>query len=116
MRLLEQINSQILEAELDLGQQLLACREPYHRLISLTQNFHFVRQSLDRITSHVGREEFHRICESHHRQHGPQSKEHEAVLHPDPEIQSNQDRTAMIARLFLGDPPAIMRDVLAIQA
>ena len=116
MRILEQINSQIQEAELDLGQQLLACKEPYHRLCSLTQNFHFVRQSLDRITSHVGREEFHRICEDYHFQHGPKNKEHKAVLHPDPEIQSKQDSIAMIARVFLGDPAAILYDILAIKA
>ena len=114
MRMLEQINLQIQEAELDLGQQLLACREPYHRLCSLTQRFHFVHRSLNKITCHVGREEFYRIYESVDFQHGPQNGERKAVLHPDPEIQKKQDRIAMVARTFLGNPSGILHDILAI--
>jgi hypothetical protein len=116
MRMLEQINLQIQEAELDLGQQLLACREPYHRLCSLTQHFHFVHQSLDKITCRVGGEEFYRICESFEFQRGPQNRERDAVLHPDPEIQNKQDRISMVARTFLGNPSGILHDILAIQA
>jgi hypothetical protein len=116
MRMLEQINFQIQEAELELGQQLLGCKEPYHRLCSLTQRFHHARRSLDKITCHMSREEYHQICENYYFQHNLQKREREMVLHPDPEIQSKHDKVAMIARTFLGDPAGILRDILAIQA
>lgn len=115
MRLLEQIHSQITEAELDLGLQLLACKEPYHRILSLMQHFHRARRSLEKITSRVKYEEYHRICEDYHFQQFQNRKERETVLHPDPEIQSRQNKIANIGRVFLGDPPGILLDVLRIE-
>jgi hypothetical protein len=112
MRILEQIDLQIREAELELGQQLLACKEPYHRLCSLMEHSHLVRQSLDKITSGVGREEFHQIREHYRFQHNLQNERHQTVLHPDPEIRKKHDNAAMIARAFLGNPAAVLLDVL----
>lgn len=116
MWMLELINSQIMEAEAELGHQLLACKEPFHRLRSLTQRFYLERRSLEKITSHVGREKYHQICDHYRFQHMLQKRERETVLHPDPEILLNQNKIAMIARAFVGDPAGVLRDILAMQA